>query len=100
MSGTESITENAPLVARRERLAARAGGSLRSYTAEGMVRNAVWAIGLQGLAFARGFVVARFLAPSDYGVWSIIVLGYLVIGRLKAVGIGDKYIQQDDPDEE
>ena len=101
MNGTESTTtDSGALETRRERLVSIAGGSLRSYTASGMAMNAVWAIALQGLAFLRGFLVARFLAPSDYGIWSIIILGYLVIGRLKAVGIGDKYIQQDDPDEE
>ena len=91
---------NAALEARRERLRRRAGGSLRNFTAGGMAVNAVWSIGLQGLAFMRGMLVAIFLAPSDYGVWSIIVLGYTALGRLKQVGIGDKYIQQDDPDDE
>jgi O-antigen/teichoic acid export membrane protein len=88
------------LEARRQRLKRRAGGSLRSFAAGGMAVNAAWSIGLQGMAFLRGFLVAIFLAPSDYGVWSIIVLGYTALGRLKQVGIGDKYIQQDDPDDE
>lgn len=65
-----------------------------------MIVNAAFTIGLQGLAFVRGFLVAIFLAPSDYGIWAIIVVSYTAIGRLKDVGIVDKYIQQDDPDEE
>jgi O-antigen/teichoic acid export membrane protein len=85
---------------RRERAAARAGGSLRRYAARGVMLNAVFAIGLQGLAFLRGLLVAIFISPSDYGVWGLIVIGYTALSRLKQVGIGDKYIQQDDPDEE
>jgi PST family polysaccharide transporter len=62
--------------------------------------NAAFTIGMQGVGFLRGFLVAVFLAPGDYGVWSIIVVAYLALLRLKQVGIVDKYIQQDDPDEE
>jgi O-antigen/teichoic acid export membrane protein len=92
--------ENPVLQARRERLAAKGDGSLRTHAASGMMVNALFSIGLQGLAFARGFLVAIFLVPSDYGVWAIIVISYTALGRLKDVGIVDKYIQQDDPDEE
>lgn len=95
MAGTEPSQ-----VSRADRLRERTGGSLRRHTAGGMVFNAIFAIGLQGLAFVRGFVVAMFLAPEDYGVWSVIVIAYLGVGRLFQAGIVDKYIQQDDPDEE
>lgn len=94
-----SETEPTP-VSRADRLRQRTGGSLRAHTASGMVFNAVFAIGLQGLAFLRGFLVAIFLAPEDYGVWAVIVIAYLGVGRLFQAGIVDKYIQQDDPDEE
>ena len=92
--------ENPVVEARRERLASKSGGSLRTHAASGMMVNAIFSIGLQGLSFLRGFLVAIFLAPSDYGVWAIIVVSYTAIGQLKDVGIVDKYIQQDDPDEE
>src|SRR3954454_7318080 len=85
---------------RADRLRETTGGSLRAHTAGGMVFNALFAIGLQGMAFVRGFIVAAFLAPSDYGVWAIIVIAYLGVSRLFQAGIVDKYIQQDDPDEE
>jgi O-antigen/teichoic acid export membrane protein len=89
-----------PVEARRERISARVGGSLRSHTASGMFFNALVAVILQGLAFLRGFLVAIFMAPEDYGVWAIIVIAYLGVGRLFKAGVADKYIQQDDPDEE
>lgn len=86
--------------ARRERLRARGGGSLRMLTARGVMVNAAFNVGLQGLAFLRGFIVAAFVAPSDYGIFALLVVGYTTLGVLKQVGIVDKYIQQDDPDEE
>ena len=85
---------------RRDRLLAKGTGSLRERTASGVMINAVFAVALQGLSFLRGFLVAIFLVPSDYGVWALLVIGYMALGILRQVGIGDKYIQQDDPDEE
>lgn len=85
---------------RQDRLRERVGGSLRSHTASGMLFNAAFAIGLQGLAFLRGFLVAIFLAPEDYGVWAVIVIAYVGISLLFQAGVVDRYIQQDDPDEE
>jgi PST family polysaccharide transporter len=93
--------ETTAVAARRRRLLDRlGGGSLRTHTAGGVLINGAWSIGLQGLGFLRGFIVAAFLAPDDYGVWAIIVVGYSMLGVLRQVGIGDKYVQQDDPDEE
>jgi O-antigen/teichoic acid export membrane protein len=103
MSEAPERNEAAPptaVAARRERLLARlGGGSLRNHTAGGVLVNGAWSIGLQGLGFLRGFLVAAFLAPHDYGVWAIIVVGYSMLGVLRQVGIGEKYVQQDDPDE-
>jgi O-antigen/teichoic acid export membrane protein len=87
-------------LSRADRLRERSGGSLRRHAASGMIINAAFGVGLQALAFLRGFVVAIFLAPSDYGVWAVIVIAYLGVSRLFQAGVVDKYIQQDDPDEE
>jgi O-antigen/teichoic acid export membrane protein len=86
--------------ARRERLRQKGGGSLRSHVASGVLINAFFSIGMQGVNFLRGFIVAIFLAPHDYGVWAILSVAYLAIGQFASLGIPDKYIQQDDPDEE
>src|SRR5436305_10721804 len=99
---TEGVltAEDSALRARRDRIAAKSGGSLRVHAARGVMINAAFSIVLQGLSVFRGFVAASFIAPADYAVWSIIVIGFTAIGQLKQVGIVDKYIQQDDPDEE
>lgn len=83
---------------RRERLSAQPGGA-RAHVARGMLINSAFSVALQGLTVLRGFLVAAFIAPSDYGVWAILMIGYTAIFRLKAVGIADRYIQRDEPDD-
>jgi lipopolysaccharide exporter len=75
-------------------------GSLRRQMARGTILNAFFFVVLNVVAMAKGFVVAGLIGPSDYGVWGIISLTLLSLLTLKAVGIGDKYIQQDEPDQE
>jgi O-antigen/teichoic acid export membrane protein len=76
------------------------GRSLRSYAAHGVVVNAAFDIGLSLLSLIQGFVVAAFLTRSQYGVWGILVVSLGVLAQLKVVGIGEKYIQQNEPNQE
>jgi polysaccharide transporter, PST family len=57
-------------------------------------------VGFATLNFLRMFAVAAFLTRADYGVWGILVVALGTLTRLKQVGIGDKYVQQDEPDQE
>ncbi len=79
-----SVSAPSPTENRRKKLAARAGGSLRTLTAGGVMINAAFNVALQGLALARGFVVAAFIAPSEYGIWALIVVGYYDARRAQA----------------
>ena len=85
---------------RRAALIARHGRGLRQHAARGAMVNTAFMIALSLLGFVRGFALARFLTRSDYGVWGILVVSLGTIIWLKQVGIGDKYIQQDEPDQE
>ena len=76
------------------------GRTLREHTAQGTLVNGAFVLGLSGLTLARGFLLAVFLTPSDYGLWGILVVTLGTIAWLKQVGIGDRYIQQDEPDQE
>ena len=89
-----------PRPTRRESLVARHGRSLRQHAARGTLINTGFLVGLSGLGLVRGFLLAGFLTAADYGVWGILVVSLGTILWLKQVGIGDKYIQQDDPDQE
>jgi O-antigen/teichoic acid export membrane protein len=75
-------------------------GSLRGHMARGTILNALFLVGLNALALLKGIVVAGLIGPSEYGVWGIVSLVLLSLITLKSVGVGDKYIQQDEPDQE
>ena len=76
------------------------GAPLRSYAARGMLLNGAFDVGLALLGLARGIILAALLTRSAYGVWGILVVSLGVLARLKYVGISDKYIQQDEEDQE
>ena len=73
---------------------------LRGRAARGTIVNATFEIGLNSLALAKGFIVAAFLTRTEYGIWGILVVVLVSLLWLKQVGIGDKYIQQREADQE
>ncbi|HEV2062451.1 MAG TPA: oligosaccharide flippase family protein [Solirubrobacteraceae bacterium] len=74
--------------------------TIRQHVARGVVINATFLVGLGLLGFFRGFVVAGILTPEAYGIWGILVVSLGTLTRLKQIGISDKYLQQDEPDQE
>ena len=76
------------------------GRSLRAFAARGVIINTIFDAGLSGLGLVRGFLLAVFLTRADYGVWGVLVVSLGVLSRLKVVGVSDKYIQQQEPDQE
>jgi O-antigen/teichoic acid export membrane protein len=76
------------------------GSTLRAHAARGVLVNGAFDVGLSGLSLVRGFVLAALLSRSDYGVWGVLVVSLGVLAQLKMVGISDKYLQQDDADQE
>ena len=76
------------------------GPGLRERTARGTLVNAAFMVGLASLGFVRGFVVAAFLTAEDYGLWGILAVSLGTITTLKEVGVADKFIQQDEEDQE
>ena len=75
------------------------GRTLRQHAARGVVINTVFLVTLSFLGFIKGFVLAGFLAVTDYGLFGITILALNLVTRLRQVGIGDKFIQQDDEDQ-
>lgn len=76
------------------------GGSLRSHAARGTIINTAFTAGLATVTLLRGFILAAFLAPDDFGIWGILVVGLGTLSWLKQVGFSQKYVQQDDEDQE
>lgn len=76
------------------------GRSMRGFAARGMLINTAFDVSLQLLSLVRGFIIAALLTRADYGVWAVLGTTVGVLARLKVVGVSDKYIQQDEPDQE
>jgi len=98
----EPVLEDGQFTADQEdsRFGAEGKRDLRGRTARGIVVNAVFLIALNILGFLKGFGVAAFISPSDYGVWGLLGVTFTTLFRLVQVGVDDKYIQQDNPDQE
>jgi O-antigen/teichoic acid export membrane protein len=101
----EAVPPPAPPVPGMADEAARArfdldpGTTLRQHAARGVIINSLFDIGLGALGLIRGLVLAALLTTTEYGVWGILAVALGTLLWLKQAGIGDKYIQQDEPDQ-
>lgn len=73
---------------------------LRRHTARGALINVGFLVGASALNLVRGFALAAFLTAADYGLFGIVFVTLIVLLFFKQVGIGDKYVQQDEDDQE
>jgi PST family polysaccharide transporter len=76
------------------------GRNLREQAARGTLINSGFQVGLAGLGLLRRFVVAAYLTRAQFGIWSIVLTTVMTVGWLKQVGVSDKYVQQNEPDQE
>ncbi|MDQ3571642.1 MAG: oligosaccharide flippase family protein [Actinomycetota bacterium] len=76
------------------------GQGLRSLAARGVVINTAFQIGFATLTMTQRIVAAAFLTASEFGVWGIALIAIITLGGLRQIGIADKFIQQDEPDQE
>jgi O-antigen/teichoic acid export membrane protein len=87
----------------RQRLENRglpADRSLREHTARGTVINSAFQVGFAALNLTRRFAVAAFLTTAEYGIWGLLITTVITLVWLKQIGISDKYVQQDERDQE
>src|SRR4051812_42868270 len=76
------------------------GGSLRAVTARGTLVNGAFLVLLSLVGLAKGVIVAALLTTTAYGTWGVLVTALGLVLWLKQIGIGDRYIQQDEPDQD
>jgi O-antigen/teichoic acid export membrane protein len=74
--------------------------SLRTRAARGTIVNAGFSLAVSLISLIKGLAVASFLTAADYGLWGLIAAVFLTLLWLAAVGLDDKYIQQDHPDQQ
>jgi O-antigen/teichoic acid export membrane protein len=101
-SPSEAEGLRAPVAAAGDRYAGRFAfvGSLRTRAARGTIVNAAFTIGLGLLTLLRGFVLAAYLSPADYGIWGVLAVSLSALLFLKQAGVGDKFVQQQELDQE
>src|SRR5215208_498337 len=75
-------------------------GDLRGRTVRGVVVNAGFQVGFAALGVVQRFAVAAFLTVEQFGLWGLVLSTLITLSFLKQIGISDKYIQQDEPDQE
>jgi O-antigen/teichoic acid export membrane protein len=73
---------------------------LRRHAARGTVINAAFQVGSAGLTFLQRLIVATIITPAQFGLWGVVLSIVLTIVFLKNAGIGDKFVQQDEADQE
>jgi len=76
------------------------GRTLREHTARGVVINAAFHVGIAALSLAQKFAVAAFLTVTEFGIWGIVFLILMTLSWLKEIGIGDKFVQQSETDQQ
>ena len=76
------------------------GRGLRAHAARGTLINSAFQIGLAALGFLRRVLIAAFLTRAEFGVWGIIITTLITLAWLKDLGIADKYVQQNEDDQE
>ncbi|HEX4344313.1 MAG TPA: oligosaccharide flippase family protein [Solirubrobacteraceae bacterium] len=98
---TDAAAGEAPADAGQPAITARptAGSGLRIKAARGTIVNAIFLTSVNTLALVRGFLVAAFLTTAEYGVWGTVLVILATLQFLRQIGIGDKYIQQDEADQ-
>src|SRR3954468_2198091 len=83
-----------------ESRAALRGRSLRRHAARGTIINGAFLVGLNTLGLMRGFLLAGFLATFDYGGRGVLSVAVAGLFWFKDVGVPDKYVQQDEADQQ
>jgi O-antigen/teichoic acid export membrane protein len=73
---------------------------MRRIAARGVLINGAFDVALTSLGLVRGFVVAAFLSTTEYGTFGVLAAALGTLLWLKQVGVGDKYVQQRDDDQE
>jgi O-antigen/teichoic acid export membrane protein len=73
---------------------------LRRLATRGVIVNSAFQVGFAGLNLLRRLLIAAFLTRAEFGVWGILIATLITLSWLKQLGIGDKYVQQNEPDQE
>ena len=68
--------------------------------ARGSIINSVFLVGIGLLNLLKALIAAAFLTQAEFGIWIILYLAVVLLIGLKGAAVSDKYIQQDETDQE
>jgi O-antigen/teichoic acid export membrane protein len=98
-TGAEPTVPAQPSSQAARRRAEVGGGGLRHRVARGTIVNAVFLVAVNALTLLQGFIAARLLGASEYGLWGMLLIVFGTLLVIAAIGFDDKYVQQDHPDQ-
>lgn len=75
-------------------------GPLRDRVARGTIVNSLYLVFVNALTIVQGLLAARLLGAAEYGLWGLLLIIFGTLSYLAAIGLNDKYIQQDHADQE
>jgi polysaccharide transporter, PST family len=99
-AGVATAASRSPQEESQPRLIPTGDRTLREHAARGTLINAGFDLGLAALGLARRLLVAIFLTTTEYGLWGLIFVAFTTLLMLSDVGVGDRYVQQDEEDQE
>ncbi|MEA2458881.1 MAG: hypothetical protein QOC95_1853 [Thermoleophilaceae bacterium] len=73
---------------------------LRARTARGTIVNAIFLASTNALGLIKTVAVAAIISTTSFGLWGLLMAVFMTLLMLGQVGIDDKYIQQDDADQQ
>lgn len=94
------MTETSVEEAVRRRRAEIGGGGLRARVAGGTIVNTIYLLSINALTMVQGLLLAGLLGAKEYGLWGLLAISFGTLFALAAVGLDDKFIQQDHPDQQ
>ena len=68
--------------------------------AGGTIVNTIYLLSVNGLTIVQGLLLAGLLGTGEYGLWGLLAISFGTLFALAAIGLDDKYIQQDHPDQQ
>src|SRR5207245_1304410 len=60
----------------------------------------IYLLSVNGLTIVQGLLLAGLLGAGEYGLWGLLAISFGTLFALAAIGLDDKYIQQDHPDQQ
>src|SRR4051812_8353446 len=73
---------------------------MRTRTVRGVAVNAAFLVLVEGVVLLQALIVTRLLGPEAMGLYGIVAVTVTTLLELKAVGVNEAFVQQDEAGQE